>query len=99
MADEASGGLASVQVPEPQGVVPGACQGELAVRGDDDVLYEVRVPLEGPLGVAVLGVLPGEAPQQHCLVPEWQSTAVKHAIKANRLIELQEFASNSIDAR
>ena len=46
--EEAPGGGSGVQVPEPQGVVPGAGEGELSVAGDDDVLDVVRVSPKTP---------------------------------------------------
>ena len=46
-----------VEVPETEGAVPGAGQGELAVRGDDDVGHEVRVADEGAAGEPAAGLL------------------------------------------
>ena len=37
VANEATGGKASVEVPKTQGLVPRRRKGELTVRGDDDV--------------------------------------------------------------
>lgn len=54
VAHEAAGGAAGVQVPQAQGAVPRASQAELAIGGDDDVLHEVGVALQGALGSAVV---------------------------------------------
>jgi hypothetical protein len=40
VAHEAACGVAGVEVPQAQGAIPGARQGELAVRADNDVLQE-----------------------------------------------------------
>lgn len=57
MAHESAGGAARVDLPQPQRAVPAPAQGELPVRGNDDVGHEVRVAAEGALGVAVGVVL------------------------------------------
>ena len=57
VAHESAGGAARVDLPQPQRAVPAAAQGELSVRRNDDVGYEVRVAAEGALGVAVGVVL------------------------------------------
>merc|ERR1712232_1154650 len=47
VSDEAAGGEAGVQVPQAEGAVPRAGEGELTVGGDDDILNEVPVATEG----------------------------------------------------
>merc|ERR1719201_1800097 len=68
VSDEAAGGQASVEVPQAEGAVPGAGEGELAIGGDDDILHEVAVAAEGLLGVPVGAVLTGELPHHDSLV-------------------------------
>ena len=53
VADETAGGETGVEVPETEGVVPGRGQGELAVRGNNDVGDEVVVAVKDALWVAV----------------------------------------------
>lgn len=57
VADETTSSLASVQIPETEGMVPGGRKSELAIRGDDDVGHEVVVAVENALGVAILVLL------------------------------------------
>ena len=59
MSDEATGGLAGVDLPKAEGAVPGTGEGELSVGGDDDVGNEVRVAAKGTTSVAVRVVLSG----------------------------------------
>jgi hypothetical protein len=68
VADEAAGGGTGVEVPEAEGAVPGAGEGELAVGGDHYVLDEVGVTAERPLREAVVALLAGEGPQDDSLV-------------------------------
>lgn len=68
VTDEASGGGASVQVPEAKGTVPGAREGKLAIRGDHDVLDEVRVAVKAAARVAVVFFLTGEVPEDNSLI-------------------------------
>ena len=62
-------GVAGAEVPQPEGLVPGAGQGEVAVRGENHVGDEVGVAVEPLLGHAVLAVLPGQLPHDQRLVP------------------------------
>ena len=58
---EAAGGLAGGQVPQPQGLVPGAGQREVTVRGQNHVRDEVAVAVQPLLGDPVVThVIPGE---------------------------------------
>ena len=68
VTDEAAGGRAGVEVPQAQRVVPGGGEGELAIRGDDDVRDEVVVSVEDALGVTVLVLLASELPDDDRLV-------------------------------
>lgn len=43
MSDESSGGGSKVEVPQSEGTVPRSRQSELSIRGDRDILNEVRV--------------------------------------------------------
>ena len=62
MANETAGGGAGVQVPETQGLVPRGGEGELAVGRDDNVRNKVVVAVEDALGVAVVGVIARQLP-------------------------------------
>lgn len=62
VANEAAGGGAGVEVPETQGLVPRGGEGELAVGRDDNVRDEVVVAVEDALGVAVVGVVARQLP-------------------------------------
>lgn len=71
MANEAAGGVAGREIPEAEGVVPGGGEGELAVRGEDDVGDEVAVATKGALRIAVGALLlcvGGELPHDDGLV-------------------------------
>ena len=68
VADETTGGVASVKIPQAQRVVPRRGESELTVGGDDDVRDEVVVPVEDTLRVAVLVLVPGQCPDDDCLV-------------------------------
>lgn len=68
VANEAAGGLSRVDLPEAEGAVPGAGEGELAVGGDHDVRHEVGVALEGTAGETVVSLLAGEGPHEAGLV-------------------------------
>lgn len=92
---EAASGLPSGQVPEAQCVIPGARQGKLSIRGDHDVLNEVRVSLQRAASEAVAALLTGQVPHQDGLIPEG-SIAHKYDIrdhmyclqKSSRMIHL-----------
>ena len=68
VADKATGGVASVEVPQAQRVVPRGGEGELTIRGNDDVGYEVVVAVEDALGVTILILVAGELPDDDRLV-------------------------------
>ena len=56
---ETAGGLAGGQVPQPQGLVPRAGQGEVAVRGQSHVRDEVAMAVQPLVGRPVVtGVVP-----------------------------------------
>ena len=68
---KSTGGLASSQVPETQGLVPGAGKGKVTVRGQNNVADKVMVTLQTPLGDSVvMRVLTGQLPNQQRLVPK-----------------------------
>lgn len=62
VAHKAAGGGAGVQIPQAQGAVPRTSQAELAIGGDDHVLDEVGVTLQGPLGIAIVVSTPLQLP-------------------------------------
>jgi hypothetical protein len=68
VVNEAAGGGAGVEVPQAEGAVPGAGQSEGTIRGDHDVLDEVRVTGEGTAGVAVALLIAGEVPDDDGVV-------------------------------
>mmetsp|Transcript_21520 Transcript_21520/g.62683 ORF Transcript_21520/g.62683 Transcript_21520/m.62683 type:complete len:247 (-) Transcript_21520:16-756(-) len=69
MANKALGGHAGNELPEAQGAVPGAGEGELGVGGEHDAGHEVGVAAQGTAGEAeaLLGAL--NLPDDHGLVP------------------------------
>ena len=68
VSNKAASGETGVEVPEPEGVVPGGRQRELAIRRDDDVGDEVVVSVKDALRVAVRLLLAGELPDDNGLV-------------------------------
>mmetsp|Transcript_4946 Transcript_4946/g.8723 ORF Transcript_4946/g.8723 Transcript_4946/m.8723 type:complete len:347 (-) Transcript_4946:100-1140(-) len=68
VSHKAAGGAAGGQLPQAQGAVPGAGQGELAVAGDHHVGDEVRVAGHAAAWVAVGVAITCEAPHAHGLV-------------------------------
>lgn len=62
VSNKATGRGPSVQVPEPQGLVPGGRERKLSVRGNGNVLYKVIVSLEGLAGDTVLALLARQVP-------------------------------------
>ena len=60
--------VAGAEVPQPEGLVPGAGQGEVAVRGENHVGDEVGMAVQPLLGHTVLAVLPGQLPHDQRLV-------------------------------
>jgi len=77
VADESASGLASVQVPETQGMVPGGGKGELAIGGDDNVRDEVVVAVKNSLGVSIGVFIASELPDNDCLVYEFYGQLTK----------------------
>ena len=65
---EPAGGLAGAEVPQPEVLVPGPGQGEVAVGGENHVGHEVGVAVEPLLGHSVLAVLPSQLPDNQRLV-------------------------------
>ena len=66
---ETASGLAGAQVPQPQGLVPGAGKGEVSIRGEDDVGDEVAVTVEPLLGHTVVLLIASQLPDDQGLVP------------------------------
>lgn len=50
--NELTGSQSSVQVPQAEGVIPRGGEGELTVRGNDNVRDEMVVPVQNSLGIA-----------------------------------------------
>ena len=65
---EPAGGLAGAEVPQPEVLVPGPGQGEVAVGGENHVGHEVGVAVQSLLGHSVLAVLPRQLPDNQRLV-------------------------------
>jgi hypothetical protein len=68
VADESSSGGTSSKLPETQSLVPRGRQSVGTVRRDNTVGDDVRVAVERSLGVAVLGLIAGEVPDDQGLV-------------------------------
>jgi len=77
VVDETAGGDTGVDVPQAQGAIPRSGQGELAIGGDDDVLNEVGVAVQGALGVAVLALLAGQLPHNDGVVTRSRQNSVR----------------------
>lgn len=70
VTDEAAGACSRVDVPKTKSAIPGAGEGELAIRGDDNVGDEVRMTTESTLGVSVLAFFASQLPDDDSLVFE-----------------------------
>jgi hypothetical protein len=68
VANESAGGLAGVEVPEAESVIPGSREGELAVGRDNDIRDEVVVAVEDALGVPIALIIAGQLPDDDGLV-------------------------------
>lgn len=68
MVFKTTGGLASSQIPQAQGLVPGTRQGEVTVRGQDDVGNEVRVAIKTLQRGSKVGVVAVQSPDDQGLV-------------------------------
>ena len=68
MADETTGSVASVKIPQAQRVVPRRGERELAIGGNDDVGNEVVVAVKDTLRVTVLMLVTRELPDDDGLV-------------------------------
>ena len=82
VADKATSGVASVQVPEAKSMVPRSGESELAVGGDDNVGNEVTVAPQDFLWIAVVAFLPRKPPHNHSLV--YRKMCIK--LTAHRLV-------------
>lgn len=83
VANESAGGLAGVQVPETESVIPRRGERELAVGGDDNVGNEVVVAVENLFGVTVADVVASQLPDDDRLVYRLYETALRRSIKSN----------------
>jgi len=68
VSDETAGGGTSVQVPKTKSLIPGGGQGELTVRGDNNILNKVVVASESLTGDTVAGLISGKVPDDDALV-------------------------------
>ena len=68
VADETTGSVASVKIPQAQRVVPRRGERELAIGGNDDVGNEVVVAVKDTLRVTVLVLVASELPDNDRLV-------------------------------
>ena len=68
VADETTGSVASVKIPQAQRVVPRRGERELAIGGNDDVGNEVVVAVKDTLRVTVLVLVASELPDNNRLV-------------------------------
>ena len=68
VANEATGGLTSAEIPEAEGSVPGATEGKLCVRRDDDILNKVRVAAKCAHWLAVVVLITSKTPVNDGLV-------------------------------
>jgi len=68
VANESTRGLAGVEVPETKSVIPGCGEGELAIRRDDDIRYEVVVSVQNTFWKAVRILVTGQLPNDDSLV-------------------------------
>lgn len=56
------------EIPEAQRSIPGAGEGKLTVRGDDDIADKVGVTPQSSLWYAIVGLIPGQLPHDDGLV-------------------------------
>jgi len=69
VTDETASGGTEVQVPQSERTVPRGGESELTIRGDDNVLDDVRVSSQSTASITVLGgVLTSQVPDDDSLV-------------------------------
>lgn len=68
MVLEATGGLASGQIPQAQSLVPGSRESVVTIGRQNDVTDEVRVTVQAFLWDTVVGLITGQLPYDQCLV-------------------------------
>ena len=68
MANKSTCSEASVEVPKAECMVPGGREGELAVRGNDDIRDKMIVATKDAFWVAIRILVTGELPHDDCLV-------------------------------
>lgn len=77
MSDESSGGGSKVEIPQSEGTVPRSRQSELSVRGDRDILNEVRVSSQALSWNTVLVIrLSGQVPDNNSLISRSRNEGV-----------------------
>ncbi len=68
MADKSPCGGARCEIPEAQRSVPGAREGKLTIRGDNNITNEVGVTSQSTLWYAIVGLISGQLPHDDGLV-------------------------------
>jgi len=69
VSNESSSGGSRVQIPQSEGRIPRSREGELTIRGDDDVLDKVSMSVKGSSGNSVVLVrFSGDVPDHDTLV-------------------------------
>lgn len=79
MIFETAGRLSGGQIPQAEGLVPGAGKGVVAVAGKDYVGDEVRVAVETLLGDSVLALVASQLPYDQGLV--WKEFPLVRSIE------------------
>jgi len=69
MVLETTGGLTGIQVPESQGLIPGAGKSVMALGGHHHICHEVTVAVETTFRDAIATFLAFEVPKNEGLVP------------------------------
>jgi hypothetical protein len=68
VSDESTRGLAGVEIPETESVIPRCGEGKLAIGGDDDVRDEVVVSVQNAFWISVCILVTGQLPDNDSLV-------------------------------
>jgi len=77
VTNESLGGGSRVKVPQAKSMIPRSREGELAIRGDNNILNKVRVSVEGTTGNTVLTLFSGEIPDNDALVSRGREDHVR----------------------
>lgn len=83
VTNEAAGGLASVQVPQTQRLVPRGREGELAVRRNHNIGHEVVVAVQDLLGVAVVSLVTRKLPDNDGVVARGSEQQVRVLLRSS----------------